>query len=140
MLPLMPKGGIDRLADVPIRWLVLGFLIVTIGTFVRLCAAGPNYENRYLSGRGGTEGQTLRVAVGEELELILHTVGPGEYQSPPTVSSPSLQFLDATLVYPNRPSGLTQRFRFKGVAPGQAIVVIRHSGNSPVMSDTVNVR
>src|SRR2546425_11383618 len=140
MLPLMPKGGIDRLADVPIRWLVLGFLIVTIGTLVRLCAAGPNYENRYLSGRGGTEGQTLRVAVGEELDLTLQTVGPGEYQSPPSVSSSSLQFLDATPITPTSRWGIAQVFRFKGVAPGQAIVVIRHSGNSPVMSDTVNVR
>jgi hypothetical protein len=138
----MPKGGIDRLADVPVRWLVLGFLIITIGTFVRMCAAGPHYENRSLWGRGSTVGETLNVGVGQELELILQSVGPGEYKSPPTVSSPSLQFLDATLIPPNLdlPSGLTQRFRFKGVAPGRAIVVIRHSGDNPVRSDTVNVR
>ena len=137
MLPLMTKGGIDRLADVPVRRLVLGLLIVGIGTFVKLWIDGNKHDDRY---NLASEGQTLRVAVGEELDLTLQTVGPGEYQSPPSVSSSSLQFLDATPITPTSRWGIAQVFRFKGVAPGQAIVVIRHSGNSPVMSDTVNVR
>jgi len=137
MLPLMTKGGIDRLADVPVRRLVLGLLIVGIGTFVKLWIDGNKHDDRY---NLASEGQTLRVAVGEELDLTLQTVGPGEYRSPPSVSSSSLQFLDATPITPTSRWGIAQVFRFKGVAPGQAIVVIRHSGNSPVMSDTVNVR
>jgi len=136
MLPLMPKGSIDRLADVPIRWLVLGFLILAIGTFVKLWIDGNNYDDRY---NLAAEGETLRVAVGEELDLTLQTVGPGEYQSPPRVSSSSLQFLDAAPITPTSRWGIAQVFRFKGAIPGQAIVVIHHSGKSPVISDTVNV-
>jgi len=136
ILPLMPKGSIDRLADVPIRWLVLGLLIAGIWIFVKSWTY-RNDADRYVL---RTEGETLRIAVGEELDLTLQTVGPGEYQSPPSVSSSSLQFLDATPITPTSRWGIAQVFRFKGVASGQAIVVIRHSGNSPVMSDTVNVR
>src|SRR2546426_9182263 len=132
----MPKGGIDRLADVPIRWLVLGLLIAGIWIFVRLWI-DQNDSDRYVV---RTEGETLRIAVGQELDLTFQTIGPGEYESRPSISSSSLQFLDATPITPTSRWGIAQVFRFKGVAPGQAIVVIRHSGNSPVMSDTVNVR
>ena len=84
MLPLMPKAGIDRLADVPIRWLVLGFLIYVIWIFVSLSTR--NYEDRNFR---RTEGRTLRVAVGQEFELILQTIGPGKYKSPPSISDNS---------------------------------------------------
>src|SRR2546428_13255076 len=82
ILPLMPKGSIDRLADVPIRWLVLGLLIAGIWIFVKSWTY-RNDADRYVL---RTEGETLRIAVGEELDLTLQTVGPGEYQSPPSVS------------------------------------------------------
>ena len=136
ILPLMPRGTIDRLADVPIRWLVLGLLITGIGTFVRLWITSNNYEDRY---NLRIEGETLRVAVGEELELTFQTIGPGEYESPPRISSSALQFLDVTAFRPAPRAGLAQVFRFRGAIPGQAILVIHHSGKSPVISDTVIV-
>jgi hypothetical protein len=123
LLPLIPRDRVAQLADVPIRWLLLGLVVAGIGAFVKQCVARGHNEDRYLM----PVGQTLRVAVGQELDLICQTIGPGEYESPPTVSSSSLQFLDATLLSPNLPSGLTQLFRFKGAVPGQAIVVIHHS-------------
>ena len=138
MLPLMTKGGIDRLADVPVRRLVLGLLIVGIGTFVKLWIDGNKHDDRY---NLAAEGQTLRVAVGEELDLTFQTrpSDPGEYESPPSISSSSLQFLDVTAFRPAPQAGLAQRFRFKGAIPGRAIVVFHHSGKSPVIRDTVNV-
>jgi hypothetical protein len=134
MLPLMPRGSIDRLADVPIRWLVLGLLTLGIWIFVKAWTYRNDADLR-------TEGETLRIAVGEELELTFQTrpSDPGEYESPPSISSSSLQFLDVTAFRPAPQAGLAQRFRFKGVAPGRAIVVIHHSGKSPVIRDTVNV-
>jgi len=135
ILPLMPKGGIDRLADVPIRWLVLGLLIAGIWIFAKLWI-DQNDSDRYVL---RTEGETLRIAVGQELDLTFQTIGPGEYESRPSISSSSLQFLDVTAFRPAPRAGLAQRFRFKGAIPGQAIVVIHHSGNSPVIHDTVNV-
>jgi hypothetical protein len=137
MLPLMPKGSIDRLADVPIRWVVLGLLIAGIWIFVKSWTY-RNDADRYVL---RTEGETLRIAVGEELELTFQTrpSDPGEYESPPSISSSSLQFLDVTAFRPLPQAGLAQRFRFKGAIPGRAIVVFHHSGKSPVIRDTVNV-
>jgi hypothetical protein len=134
MLPLMPRGSIDRLADVPIRWLVLGLLTLAIWIFVKASTYRNDADLR-------TEGETLRIAVGQELELTFQTrpSDPGAYESPPSISSPALQFLDVTAFRPAPWAGLAQRFRFKGTIPGRAIVVIHHSGKSPVIRDTVNV-
>jgi hypothetical protein len=134
MLPLMPRGGIDRLADLSIRRLVLGVLIAGILIFVKIWTYRSDADPR-------TEGETLRIAVGEELELTFQTrpSDPGEYESPPSISSSSLQFLDVTAFRPLPQAGLAQRFRFKGAIPGRAIVVFHHSGKSPVIRDTVNV-
>ena len=134
MLPLIPRGSIDRLADVPIRWLVLGLLTLGIWIFVKARTYRNDADLR-------TEGETLRIAVGEELELTFQTrpSDPGEYESPPSISSSSLQFLDVTAFRPAPQAGLAQRFRFKGAIPGRAIVVIHHTGKSPVIRDTVNV-
>jgi len=87
-----------------------------------------------------SNGQTLNLAVGQELDLTVQTIGPGEYVSPPSISSPALRFLDATLVAPYVPAGPTQLFRFKATTPGQAIVVIQHSESNRTINDTVNVR
>jgi|SRR5690242_9879344 hypothetical protein len=135
MLPLMPRGRIDGLADFPIRWIVLGLLLAAIWIFVTSWM-DQNNEDRYVR---RTEGETLRIAVGQELELTFQTKGPGEYESPPRISSSALQFLDVTAFRPAPRAGLAQVFRFKGVIPGQAIVVFHHSGKSPVIRDTVNV-
>src|SRR2546427_11305480 len=88
----MPKGGIDRLADVPIRWLVLGLLIAGIWIFVKLWT-DRNYVDRYVL---RTEGETLRIAVGQELDLTFHTIGPCEHDSPPRILLCLLPFLDVT--------------------------------------------
>ena len=87
-----------------------------------------------------TQSQTLTIAVGQELDLTVGTVGPGEYESPPSISSTALRFLDAKVVPPYLPSGPTQLFRFQAEARGLALVVIRHSGNDPTIQDTVVVR
>jgi len=88
----------------------------------------------------GSESQLLSIVVGQELHVTLQTIGPGEYESPPFVSSPSLRFLSVALVSPHVPAGPTQQFRFMGEAPGQAIVVFQHSGDNPTVTDTVYVR
>jgi hypothetical protein len=87
-----------------------------------------------------SQGQTLNLTTGQKLDLTVQTIGPGEYVSPPSISSPAVRFLDARLVQPYVPAGPTQLFRFEGEAPGQAIVVIRASEGNFTISDTVNVR
>jgi hypothetical protein len=114
----------------------LGLLTLGIWIFVKAWTY-QNDADRYAL---RTEGETLRIAVGQELDLTFQTIGPGEYESPPSISSSSLQFLDVTAFRPAPRAGLAQHFRFKGAIPGQAIVVFHHSGNSPVIRDTVIVR
>lgn len=106
---------------------------VCVASLLTACASEP------LAVRG-SQGQTFNLTVGQELDLTVQTVGPGEYRSPPSVSSPALRFVNDTLIGPYIPAGPTQLFRFKAEAVGRAIVLLRHSGNNPDISDTVNIR
>lgn len=82
---------------------------------------------------------TFSLQVGQELEITLHTVGGGEYRSPPQVSSGALRFLDVRVVGPYVPSGPHQRFRFAAMRSGRAIVRFHHSQQGPTVEDTVNI-
>ena len=108
-----------------------GGLVVT-ALLLAACGLEPLAVN-------GSPSRTLSLVVGQELDLTLQTIGPGEYESPPTLSSPSIRFLDVAFVTPTVPAGPTQRFRFKAEAPGQTIILFLHSGSNPAVSDTVEV-
>lgn len=83
---------------------------------------------------------SVSVRLGTEVRRKLQTIGPGEYRNPPTISSPSLRFEGVVLAGPYVPAGVTQEFRFKAVAKGQAVVTFTHTENGPTIEDTVNVR
>lgn len=87
-----------------------------------------------------TESQTITVDPGAQFAITLQTIGPGAYESPPSISSPAVDFVDVTLVSPYVPAGPTQRFRFRAVEPGRAVIVFRHTGTMPEVRDTVQVR
>ena len=88
----------------------------------------------------GAPDRSMSVAPGQHLELTLQSIGPGEYISPPAISSPAVQFIDVGLVTPAVPAGITQRFRFRALAPGQAVVTFQHTGRNPAVEDTIDVR
>jgi hypothetical protein len=96
------------------------------------CGQGPLEVN-------GVSSQTLTIKVGRELELTLQTIGPGEYAGPPLVTSGAVRFLDVRLGAPN-PAGPRQRFRFKAMQLGVAIIVFQHTAQGPTIEDTVNVQ
>jgi hypothetical protein len=98
-----------------------------------LGACGP--EPLAQSGAG-----TTTVAIGQELDFKMQTIGPGEYASPPTVSSRAVEFLGAAFIGPAVPAGPTQRFSFRAVGRGMAIIVFHHTGQNPTVEDTVYVR
>lgn len=87
----------------------------------------------------GIPSHTLTIKAGRELELTLQTIGPGEYASPPLVSSAAVRFLDVRLVAPPVPAGPTQLFRFEAVQPGLAVIVFQHTAQGPTIEDTINV-
>ena len=92
----------------------------------------------------GTTSQTIVAELGDEVQITLGNVGPGEYVSPPQISSTVLTFLSVDVVPPFTPAGPNQRFRFKTNARGQAIVSFRRFLNDsqlgPSVDDTVKVR
>jgi hypothetical protein len=92
-----------------------------------------------LSVDGKTE-HSVSVHVGDEVRIILGTVGPGEYSSHPDISSSALRFEDVAIIPPFTPGGPTQEFRFKAVAKGQAVIVFTHTFNGSTVNDTVVVR
>ena len=111
-----------------------GLYLIT-GAAVMLAACGKDPLSV-----SGAQARTFTIAVGQELDLTVGTVGPGEYKTPPTISSAALRFLDATIVGPNVPAGPRQLFRFRGASRGTALVVIEHSGSNPTIRDTVIVK
>jgi len=92
----------------------------------------------------GTASQTIVAELGDEVQITLWNVGPGEYVSPPQISSTVLTFLSVDVVPPFTPAGPNQRFRFKTNSRGQAIVSFRRFLNDsqigPSVDATVKVR
>ena len=84
-------------------------------------------------------GETLSVVASQVFIVTLQSVGPGEYVSPPAISSSAVHFLGVTLGEPV-PAGPTQRFRFQAVQSGRAVITFRHTGQSPTVQDTVVVQ
>jgi hypothetical protein len=105
-------------------------LIVALG--LTGCGQGPLEAN-------GVPSHTLSITTGRELEITLQTIGPGEYASPPLVSSTGVRFLGVRLVTPPVPAGPTQRFRFEAVGQGVAVIVFHHTSQSPTIEDTIIV-
>lgn len=87
----------------------------------------------------GFPSRSFSIEAGQELELTLGTTGPGEYASPPDISSPAVRFLDVRVVGPPTPGGARQRFRFKGIAPGVAVIVFHNAEQNRTVEDTINV-
>ena len=88
----------------------------------------------------GSTSRTFAVPAGFQFSVTLQTIGPGEYSSPPAVSSSAVQFRDMSQVIPVVPAGPTQRFRFLAVAPGSTVVRFTHTDRNPMVEDTVLVR
>ena len=111
---------------------------------VMVGACGLEKTTAAVSVTGGAS-RSVAASVGDEIDITLQTVGFGEYASPPEVSSSAVQFLSVGQASVTVPAGPTQIFRFRAVAPGQAIVVFTHTGQVPPVSypnvvDTLVVR
>lgn len=86
---------------------------------------------------------TITANRGQKIDVQLGNVGPAMWASPPSISSPVLEYRGVEIVPPFNPGGPTQLFHFRAVAPGEAIVAFeRVLGDSIVASfqDTVLVR
>jgi hypothetical protein len=126
--PLYPSEQMR--ASIPARSAAVLLLAV-------LCLAGCGSEGPTEPVR--SSGRAFTVTAGQDLEVRLQSIGPGEYRSPPSISSDAIRFRDVSLATPHVPAGVTQLFRFQAVTPGRALVVFRHTEQSAIVIDTVKV-
>lgn len=85
-------------------------------------------------------GSTLSVTLGDEIHVTLQTIGPGEYQELPDISSSAVALVTVTRPLPPNPAGPRQVFQFKAVARGRAVISIVHTSQNPRFGITVDVR
>jgi hypothetical protein len=76
-------------------------------------------------------GKQVTVSVGQEADVLLHTIGPGQYGDP-IISSDAMRFLDVTFPGPYTPGGPNQLFRFTAVSPGTTEIHIAHTVQAAV--------
>lgn len=87
--------------------------------------------------------QTVAASPGQRINITLSNVGPAIYASPPMISSASVSYVGVEVVPPYNPAGPTQRFRFKAVSAGQAVIRFQRELGDAIVSvveDTVRVR
>jgi hypothetical protein len=88
----------------------------------------------------GVPSSSLRIDVGQEVRITMQNIGPGEYLTPPAIAGSAIEFVGMLPPSVSVPAGVTQIFRFKGVTPGNAVILFHNSDTHPDVSDTVVVR
>lgn len=105
------------------------WLSATVAACVALtaCSGDGNAEkNGALTLTLSDTGSTVSAARNERIDLMLQTIGPGEY-STPSISSESVRFVAVSLPAAQNPGGPTQDFRFETGSTGTATITIPHS-------------
>jgi hypothetical protein len=88
-----------------------------------------------------TNGAVLDARSGEEIDLLLQTLGSGRYISA-EVSSEAVRFIGIEVPKQQNPGGPTQVFKFQAVSPGSATIAILPGNESAmqVFKVTLNVK
>lgn len=100
------------------------FLVLAI--FAMEACHGPSPFEVY-----GAPNAKFSIAVGQEIDIRLQTVGPGSYVAPPALTGSAIEYLEVTSGGID-PAGDNQVFHFKGVASGTTIITFSNvCGCSP---------
>jgi hypothetical protein len=73
-------------------------------------------------------GRIVPIASGQAANLVLQTIGPGQYGTP-TISSASVLFLGMSFPSEQNPGGPRQLYQFRAATSGQADISIPHVGD-----------
>ena len=115
--------------------------IATIAIFVITgCGSPSSPSGNELRLDNGDNGRRLSVKSGNEIRVTLQTIGPGQYDELPSLSSPAVMFLRVSLLTPANPGGPRQLFEFRAAAAGDAVVSIPHTGQNPRFEIIIEVR
>ena len=93
----------------------------------------------------GLASQRIDARRGDFVDIRLWGGALGTYASPPTISGAAVEFVDVSIESGSggtvNPGGPTQRFRFRAISAGTAIVTFAPVlQGSPIVSDTVVVQ
>ena len=115
---------------------LLGALLVLFGSG---CGA-----DHIVSVSGGLISQRIDARRGDLVDIRLWGGALGTYASPPAISGSAVEFVDVSIETGSggtvNPGGPTQRFRFRALAPGSAVVTFSPLvQGSPIVSDTIVV-
>jgi hypothetical protein len=102
-------------------------LIITCGTE----PSGRGYSlppGTLYTADNGDNGDTLKVSLGDTIDVTLQTIGPGEYGTP-VISTPVVEFVKNLPVSPlvQNPAGVIQIYRFLATGLGNSKIDIPHS-------------
>jgi hypothetical protein len=110
------------------RWRKTAPLVATLlASWLTGCSHAGMSSGDIVSLGAGDNGKSVSVAVGDEIDLTLQTIGPGQYATP-AVSSGAVRFLNVIEVSPPNPGGPRQLYRFKAESSGSATISIPHTG------------
>ena len=104
------------------------------------CGSPSRPSSNVLSLDGGDNGRSVSVGVDDEIDVTLQTIGGGQYDEHPSVSSAAVAFSKVSSVSPPNPGGPRQLFQFRAVTAGHAVISILHTGQNPRFEITVDVR
>lgn len=96
-----------------------------------LFALGCGLTKTQVSLTNADNGRSIAVVVGDEIDVTLQTIGPGEYGTP-VLSSRSIRFLGVSYPGPQNPGGPRQLFRFEAVVVGRAEITMTQVNRDPL--------
>jgi len=101
--------------------------------------SGSDSNRQAIALSAAAMGSTVDANLGQEIDITLQTLGPGEYATP-SMSSDSVQFLEVTTPAARNPGGPTQEFRFEAELPGTAVITIPNTAKSQPFDVTITVQ
>ena len=109
-----------------------------------MCAA-TGCADHIVAVEGNLVSQRINARRGDLVDIRLWGGGLGTWASPPAISSSAVEFVDVSIETGSggfvNPGGPTQRFRFRAVVAGAAIVTFTPlQQGSPTVSDTIVVQ
>ena len=115
--------------------------VATIGALgMTNCGSPTRPSAKVWSLNSGDNGRLLSVGLGDEIDVTLQTIGPGEYDEHPSVSSPAIAFSKVSILTPANPAGPRQLFQFTAVAAGHTVISIPHTVQNVRFEISADVR
>jgi len=100
----------------------LGAVVLWFGMVSAGCGSDPPPTLELTTQADGSD---VKLAMNQQLNLELQTVGPGQFGEP-TISSATVRFEGMTFPRAQNPGGPKQLYEFRAVGDGTAVVTIPH--------------